>query len=191
MVQLKLRRANPSSSRRGVFVPILIVLVIITTTHYAHHKDKDDIRLSTIQTTTTHEHEIEEQIPIYDVPPPYSIETLPHLTPLDPSRLIPRGSYPIDVTHRNGYLHTGHVLYIMDLSGRILFLQRSNDVVTCPGTWSLLGEHSVVGENDRESVVRGVEEELGFIGKLVEVYIFMHILCPIRTNLIFYNSTEL
>ena len=162
MVQLKLRRANQSSSRRGVFIPIiLIVLVIITTTHYAHHKDKDDIRLSTIQTTNF---EIEEQIPIYDVPPPYSLQNLPHLTPLDPSRLISRGSYPIDITHRNGYLHTGHVLYIMDLSGRILFLQRSNDVVTCPGTWSLLGEHSVVGENDRESVVRGVEEELGFIG---------------------------
>ena len=117
MVQLKLRRANPSSSRSGVFIPIiLIVLVIILTTHYAHHKDKDDIRLSTIQTRNF---EIEEQIPIYDVPPPYSIETLPHLTPLDPSRIMPRGSYPIDVTHRNGYLHTGHVLYIMDLSGRI------------------------------------------------------------------------
>ena len=162
MVQLKLRRANPSSSRRGVFIPIILFLLVITTTHYAHHKDKDDIRLSTLQTTT--HFEIEEQIPIYDVPPPYSIETLPHLTPLDPSRLIPRGSYPIDITHRNGYLHTGHVLYVMDLSGRILFLQRSNDVVTCPGTWSLLGEHSVVGENDGESVVRGVEEELGFIG---------------------------
>ena len=178
MVQLKLRRANPSSSRRGVFIPLLIVLVIILTTHYAHHKDKDDIRLSTIQTTTTHEI-IEEQIPIYDVPPPYSIETLPHLTPLDPSRLISRGSYPIDVTHRNGYLHTGHVLYIMDLSGRILFLQRSNDVVTCPGTWSLLGEHSVVGENDRESVVRGVEEELGFIGEFESEFIMCtsHVHC--------------
>ena len=163
MVQLKLRRAHPSTRSRDVFIPItLIVLVIIISTHYAHHKDKDDIRLSTLQTTTIHE--IEEQIPIYDVPPPYSIETLPHLTPLDPSRLIPRGSYPIDVTHRNGYLHIGNILYIMDLSGRMLFLQRSNSVVTCPGTWSLLGEHSVVGENDRESVVRGVEEELGFIG---------------------------
>ena len=164
MVQLKLRRVNPStSSRRGFFLPLLLTLVIISTTHYAHHKDKDDIRLSITLQTTTH-YEIEEQIPIYDVPPPYSIETLPHLTPLDPSRLIPRGSYPIDITHRNGYLHVGNILYIMDLSGRMLFLQRSNDVITCPGTWSLLGEHSVVGENGRESVVRGVEEELGFIG---------------------------
>ena len=165
MVQLKLRRVNPStSSRRGFFLPLLLTLVIISTTHYAHHKDKDDIRLSSLQTTI--QYEIEEQIPIYDVPPPYSLQTLPHLTPLDPSRLIPRGSYPIDITHRNGYLHIGNILYIMDLSGRMLFLQRSNSVVTCPGTWSLLGEHSVVGENGRESVVRGVEEELGFIGKL-------------------------
>jgi len=168
------------------------VLVIITTTHYAHHKDEDDIRLSTIQTTS--HFEIEEQIPIYDVPPPYSLQNLPHLTPLDPSRLIPRGSYPIDVTHRNGYLHVGNILYIMDLSGRMLFLQRSNDVVTCPGTWSLLGEHSVVGENDRESVVRGVEEELGFIGEYRCAYL-MHYLCPFLIKLSFfffytlYNST--
>ena len=51
----------------------------------------------------------------------------------------------------------------MDSSGKVLFLQRSANVVTCPGTWSILGEHSIVGENARETVVRGVEEELGFI----------------------------
>ena len=52
---------------------------------------------------------------------------------------------------------------MMDASGSLLFLQRSDKVVTCPATWSMLGEHSNVGENSMETVVRGLEEELGFV----------------------------
>ena len=88
-------------------------------------------------------------------------EELPHLTPVEASSLIPRGSYPIDVAHRNAYLHTGHCVFIMDASGLLLFLKRSPDVVTCPNTWSILGEHTKANENPFDTVARGIEEELG------------------------------
>merc|ERR1719221_437659 len=47
-------------------------------------------------------------------------------------------------------------------SGMLLLLKRSDNVVTCPGTWSLLGEHANVDEGIVQTVIRGVEEELGF-----------------------------
>lgn len=110
-------------------------------------------------TTTTKEQG--ETVATYNFPPIYAGQVIPHLTPINPSTLIPRGSYPIDAAHRNGYLHTGHCLFIMDESGLLLFLKRASDVVTCPSTWSILGEHSIANELAHDTVVRGMEEELG------------------------------
>jgi len=109
-------------------------------------------------TVTTKEGEL---LPIYSFPPIYAGKEIPHLTPVDPSTLIPIGVDPIDEAHRHGYLHIGHCLFIMDASGLLLFLKRSPDVVTCPSTWSILGEHSNVGEKAQDTVSRGIEEELG------------------------------
>jgi len=39
-------------------------------------------------------------------------------------------------------------------------------VITCPNTWSFLGEHSNLSDDEeggRETVLRGLEEELGFV----------------------------
>lgn len=102
-----------------------------------------------------------ELLPIYSFPPIYAGQKIPHLTPVDPSTLIPIGVDPIDEAHRHGYLHMGHCLFIMDASGLLLFLKRSPHVVTCPSTWSILGEHSNVREKAQDTVVRGMEEELG------------------------------
>mmetsp|Transcript_24581 Transcript_24581/g.38149 ORF Transcript_24581/g.38149 Transcript_24581/m.38149 type:complete len:169 (+) Transcript_24581:78-584(+) len=74
-------------------------------------------------TTTTKEQG--ETVATYNFPPIYAGQVIPHLTPINPSTLIPRGSYPIDAAHRNGYLHTGHCLFIMDESGLLLFLNHS------------------------------------------------------------------
>ena len=101
-----------------------------------------------------------EEIPIYTWPPSISKEP-EHLEGIDPETLIPTGFHSIDTAHRQGLLHTGHVLYVMDSAGMILLLKRSNDVVTCPGTWSLLGEHAERGEDAIESAIRGIREELG------------------------------
>ena len=104
----------------------------------------------------------QEVVPTYTfLPHQIDREVIPHLTPVSPSTLIPSGSYPIDIAHRRGYLHTGHCLFIMDASGLLLFLKRSSDVVTCPSTWSILGEHSITNEEAHDTVVRGMEEELG------------------------------
>jgi len=103
-----------------------------------------------------------ELLRVYKLPSTFSKEP-PHLTPIDPSAIIPKGVHPIDTTHRKGHLHTGNILYVMDASNSLLFLQRSEKVVTCPATWSLLGEHSKVDESAIETVVRGLEEELGFV----------------------------
>ena len=78
------------------------------TTHWARHRDADAVA-STLQTVYTHI-VAEEQLPVFELAPPFSTHQLPHLTPIDPSHLVPTGSYPIDIAHKNGYLHEGHVL---------------------------------------------------------------------------------
>ena len=104
-----------------------------------------------------------EDLPIFVLPPALFPKDPAHLTAINPSFLIPRGIHPSDIAHRNGLLHEGHVLFVMDSSGLFLFLKRAGSVVTCPNTWSVLGEHSIVGESVRESVVRALEEELGLV----------------------------
>ena len=138
-------------------LPLLlgVVCLVLLLNHIRYRTKNDDVQSPSKPK--------EELLPVYELPPALFAEEPAHLTPIDPSTLLPKGSYPIDVAHRNGYLHTGSVLYIMDSSGLLLFLQRSSDVVTCPGTWSILGEHSTVGEEIIQTVVRGVEEELGFV----------------------------
>lgn len=103
-----------------------------------------------------------ELVPIYDLLP--QDQTLPpHLTPIDPSTLISHEAVSIDKAHRGGKLHIGHVLFVMDDAYDLLFLQRSRDVITCPGTWSVLGEHANSNETPMQSVLRGIQEELGFV----------------------------
>jgi hypothetical protein len=51
----------------------------------------------------------------------------------------------------------------MDNAYNLLFLQRSQVVVTCPSTWSVLGEHANRDETPIQSVLRGIQEELGFV----------------------------
>ena len=109
-----------------------------------------------------------EVVPTYTFPPQYATKLIPHLTPIDQSTIIPRGSHPIDVAHRRGYLHTGHCIFIMDTNGLLLFLKRSSDVVTCPSTWSILGEHSTSNETPHDTVIRGMEEELGLTQQRID-----------------------
>ena len=150
-MRVRFRRAPPPTMRWVMPLIALVLLIIRHAVHNARGNDAVSLRSSK-----------DEMVPVYELPPTFSIEPS-HLTPIDPSTLIPKGSYSIDLVHRKGHLHTGHVLYVMDAAGKILFLQRSLDVVTCPGTWSILGEHSNAGEDAIETVVRGVEEELGFV----------------------------
>ena len=105
-----------------------------------------------------------ELIPIYDILPQKNRTLPPHLTPIDPSALImSHEAVSIDEAHRGGKLHVGHVLFVMDDAHNLLFLRRSRDVITCPGTWSVLGEHANGNETPMQVVLRGIREELGLV----------------------------
>ncbi|KAL3817475.1 hypothetical protein ACHAXA_001482 [Cyclostephanos tholiformis] len=123
---------------------------------------------TTTTTTTTNDRDKDispwEMLPTYDLPPRrHPSPPIHHLTPIDPSALIPTGASNIDVAHRRGELHVGHVLFVMDVGGYVLFLKRSTNVVTCPDTWSVLGEHANIDESPHDAAMRGIAEELGFV----------------------------
>ena len=167
--KVKMQWRRVLTTRRGglllLFVPIALLLI-----QYMFTSTSSDINTNVAHYASFSSQNFgEELLPIYELPPRsfFSLSSStydpPHLTPIDPSTLISKGVYPIDVVHINGYLHTGHVLFIMDASGRILFLQRSANVVTCPNAWSVLGEHTSIDDGSPwETVIRGIEEELGF-----------------------------
>jgi len=70
---------------------------------------------------------------------------------------------PIDLVHKQKLPHTGVWIFICDNQRRVLLTKRAPDMVTCPNSWTLLGEHSSVGEElDPEATVfRGMQEEIG------------------------------
>jgi len=94
-----------------------------------------------------------------------------HLDQIDPSvELVPRGFRYLDNTHRLGLIHMGNWIHIVDSTlatassvsnPRILVLKRGPQLVTCPGTWSLVGEHANRDEQPIETVRRAILEELG------------------------------
>jgi isopentenyldiphosphate isomerase len=87
---------------------------------------------------------------------------------LDEQFLISQGAtVSIDVAHRDGLLHRGSWIAVLGnhfpgRECRVLLLQRTRSVKTCPGAWGLLGEHSNVGETAVDTVKRAMAEELGF-----------------------------
>lgn len=111
-----------------------------------------------------------EDLTAYTLPNSFTKDPT-HLTPIDPSMLIGIGTESIDAAHRKGILHTGGILYVMDADGRFLLMKRSSSVVTCPNTWSIVGEHSIVGENAKNLPVRALDEELGIIAPAIDVKI--------------------
>lgn len=98
-------------------------------------------------------------IQIFDLPPGFSEPS--HMDPLKPSLLIPRGFVGIDVAHRQGRIHTGSIMYVVDTHDHVLLLRRGPDLVTCPNTWSIVGEHHFRKEVPLEAARRGLVEELG------------------------------
>ncbi|GFH49763.1 hypothetical protein CTEN210_06239 [Chaetoceros tenuissimus] len=90
---------------------------------------------------------------------------LHHLQPIDPKNLIHKSFENIDTAHRNGLLHAGTWIYVVDQTlanqPRILLLKRGPKLVTCPSSWGLVGEHAFKDEKPVETVRRGIKEELG------------------------------
>ncbi|CAJ1947241.1 unnamed protein product [Cylindrotheca closterium] len=91
------------------------------------------------------------------------------------SELVPRKNnnnninnkyYGIQHVHRDGLLHSGMGVAVLDtnitmVDAKILLLKRARHLVTCPNAWSLVGEHTHQEETPRDTVLRGIKEELG------------------------------
>jgi ADP-ribose pyrophosphatase YjhB (NUDIX family) len=92
-----------------------------------------------------------------------SASDLPHLGEVRAADLRPAGrTAPIGDVHSSGLLHRGIWLFVREQpTGRILMLRRSPSVVTCPGAWGLVGEHSLAAEPWRRTAQRALREELG------------------------------
>lgn len=77
----------------------------------------------------------------------------------------------ISTAHNQGLIHIGSLLYIIDSDNKILFLKRSNELVLCPNTWGLTGEHQTIHDLKEDGFInqkymkniikRAVKEELG------------------------------
>ena len=98
-------------------------------------------------------------------------ETSHSLMHLDDANLISRKTVvSIDDAHRQGLLHRGVWLAVLRQTTQhshrrhkpyqILLLQRQLFLKTCPGAWSLLGEHSDTGETWIATAQRALLEEL-------------------------------
>lgn len=94
-------------------------------------------------------------------------KTLPaHLGEIDPNTdLDSVGFEGIDAVHRNGLIHAGAWIQVLDsplsTSPNTLLLRRGEKLVTCPESWSLVGEHAYRDESPLETMRRGIKEELG------------------------------
>lgn len=67
----------------------------------------------------------------------------------------------IDQAHLQGSYHVGVWLLVTDLSGQyVLILKRGSQLVTCPNSWSFVGEHAIGNETPNQMVQRGIREEL-------------------------------
>lgn len=67
----------------------------------------------------------------------------------------------IDDAHKQGLAHKGNWIYVVDSLHRIFVLKRGPQLVTCPNSWSLVGEHAFGDETMLETTQRGIREELG------------------------------
>lgn len=140
---------------------LFIGLVGVVNTIFFHHHAKKNIN----EPILVNDVEVFQSVQFY--------EPL-HLHPIDPKvHLKHVGFESIDVVHRNGHLHMGSWIHIVDSSltskssePKILMIKRKDNLVTCPGTWSLVGEHAYRDESPLDNVRRGLKEELGsrFLG---------------------------
>ena len=69
---------------------------------------------------------------------------------------------PLDEVHRQARTHRGVWVFVVNVAGQVLLLRRPTTMMTCPDTWSVVGEHNQPGESYLQAGRRGVAEELGW-----------------------------
>ena len=103
----------------------------------------------------------EDQLVAYDLAE--GVAEPEHLTPINATgNLVARSNlYSIDEAHRQGLIHSGAWIWIEDIDGKVLVLKRGPGLVTCPNSYSLVGEHTQGIEDPHETWRRAIREELG------------------------------
>ena len=133
-----------------------LIICALSVAYTSHHVEV--LKGHSMGTASSHNSSFDD-IQIFDLPPSYAEPS--HMDPINPSILIPRGFVGIDIAHRTGSFHFGNIMFVTDSSERILLLKRSSELVTCPNTWSVVGEHRFRDEDPAETTRRGISEELG------------------------------
>eukprot|EP00593_Proboscia_inermis_P009555 CAMPEP_0171313268 /NCGR_PEP_ID=MMETSP0816-20121228/40039_1 /TAXON_ID=420281 /ORGANISM="Proboscia inermis, Strain CCAP1064/1" /LENGTH=237 /DNA_ID=CAMNT_0011800381 /DNA_START=26 /DNA_END=739 /DNA_ORIENTATION=+ len=100
-------------------------------------------------------------VAVYDLPQNTSEPA--HLSAIDTSTLISRNPdiVHIDAAHRQGLIHHGAWILLIDSNQKLLMLKRGPQLITCPNSWSPMGEHRLRYESIIDTVKRGMNEELG------------------------------
>ena len=106
------------------------------------------------------DHPKEEWLKIYEFVSPS--QELKFLEPVDVKHQVKTVGYlPIDQVHRQEKIHSGAWVVVTDQTGdKVLLLKRGPQLVTCPNTWGLVGEHSNGDESAFQTVQRALVEEL-------------------------------
>lgn len=144
------RVATARSSKRSMFLCIVTTAIVLLYYRTPTHLGKD-----------VHDMEIFELARL-------SSSSYPaHLDPINPLiELKHSGFENIDRTHKNGLIHAGTWIHVVDSSlkgddPKLLLVKRGENLVTCPGTWSLIGEHAFRNEAPLNTARRGIQEEVG------------------------------
>jgi 8-oxo-dGTP pyrophosphatase MutT (NUDIX family) len=98
-------------------------------------------------------------------------ETLQFMEQIDPATSLVTSTnssssaskeIPIDEVHVKGLVHFGAWIFVTDVTNqKVLLLKRGPQLVTCPNSWSLVGEHALGDESPLTTAERGIAEELG------------------------------
>jgi len=83
------------------------------------------------------------------------------LQEVNPDQITKGDVVTIDYAHRHGLMHMAAVILLSDVSGDVLLLKRQPHLATCPNSWGVIGEHSIVDEEALKNAKRRILEELG------------------------------
>ena len=152
--------------------------------------------MRTTTTTTTTKTTIQktisqERLEVYDfVSTQHQEHPPPHLTRIHKDQIHVRPEdeslLPLDTIHREALLHRGVWMMLVDTDDRMLVLKRGAQLVTCPNAWTLVGEHQKDRESSQETMLRGIQEELGsfLLGHIQRI----HPLVPDDDPLLYYRE---
>ena len=153
LVDLLARAKRSLSNPSTIILAILWAVILVVVLQVAF----DAINSSSYDAAASN---IINDILVYDLPSG-TVQTPPFLSPVNPKGLVPKGYVSIDAAHRNGRIHTGAWIYIVDDADKLLLLRRGPKLVTCPLRWGMVGEHTFRDERSEDTLRRGIVEELG------------------------------